>query len=78
MNMACIVDCIRLIDSKLDDFPDRKLVQCISSGKRDLTNAVFLLGSYMILRQGQSSEAVDACFRWLGRDRTPQPYRDAT
>ncbi len=45
MNMACIVDYIRLIDSKLEDFPDRKLVLCVASGKRELTNAVFLLGT---------------------------------
>jgi hypothetical protein len=67
MNMACIVDFIRLIDSKLNDFPDRKLVLCVASGKRELTNAVFLLESYMILKQDKSSDAVDASFRWLGQ-----------
>jgi hypothetical protein len=70
MNMACIVDFFRLVDSKFDDQTEKILVLSLASGKRELTNAVFLLGSYMILRQGKSSEAVEACYSWLYRDRT--------
>ena len=77
MNMSCIVDFIRLLDAKLNQAPDKKIVFSVEEGRRPLTNAVFLLGAYMILKLEISSDAVSESFGWLNPDHV-EPYRDAT
>jgi cell division cycle 14 len=77
MNMSCIVDFIRLLDTLLESSKEKKLVLCVSAGRRALTNAVFLIGSYRILKQNNSPAEVLETFRWLHTDQT-EPYRDAT
>ena len=76
MNLACVVDFIQMLEEKLVDCTTTKLILCVDAGRRALTNAVFLLGSYMILRQGKASSAVAASFHWL--ERQMEPYRDAS
>ncbi len=49
MNRSCILDFIRLLDALLESCKERKLVLCANAGRRFLTNAVFLIGAYMIL-----------------------------
>ena len=44
MNMSCIVDIVRLLDTLLVEWVDRKLVLCIDIGRHSLINAVFLIG----------------------------------
>jgi cell division cycle 14 len=77
MNMSCIIDFIRLLDAKLDESPAKKIIFSVENGKRAMTNAVFLLGAYMILKLGKTSAAVSESFRWLDTDQV-EPYRDAT
>ena len=77
MNMSSIVDFIRALDSELSSFPNSKIVFCIEKGRRHLTNAVFLLGAYMILKEGLSPSAVCESFDRLDRDMI-ESYRDAT
>jgi cell division cycle 14 len=77
MSMYCIVDFIRTLDTLLDSLVDRRLVLCIDAGRRNLTNAVFLIGSYMILKQSKCATEVSKTFHWLDTDQI-EPYRDAT
>jgi hypothetical protein len=78
MNMSCIIDFIRLLDSLLVTWPGRKLVLCADVGRRSLTNAVFLIGAYMIVRHNRSSAEVSDTFRSLQPNNQTEPYRDAT
>ena len=77
MNMACIADFISQLDDKLNANSSSRLIYTVDNSKRSLTNAVFLLGAYMILARGASTEDVDDCFSWLKPDQF-EDYRDAT
>jgi hypothetical protein len=77
INMSCIIDFVRLLDAKLNGWPDCKIVFRVSNGKRSLTNAVFLLGAYMMLKLAKSSAVVAKSFNWLETEKM-EPYRDAT
>ena len=77
MNMACIADFISQLSDELAKNERCRLVYLVDDGKRSLTNAVFLLGSYMILARGASIDDVDECFSWLKPDQF-EDYRDAT
>jgi hypothetical protein len=61
MNMSCIVEFIRLLDSLMEAWTDRKIVLCADVGRRSLTNLVFLVtvGAYMILKQNRPADEVD-------------------
>ena len=48
--MAAVIDFARLLDTELAKFPDTNIVFVAPDGARALTNAVFLLGAYMILK----------------------------
>ena len=75
--MAAVVDFVKLLDAELAKFPDANIVFLAPDGKRALTNAVFLLGAYMILKIDMTPTNVELCFRWL--DHTSlESYRDAT
>ena len=76
MNMACIVRFIKSIDQQLASFPTDKVVWCIDDGRRSLTNAVFLLGAYMILKQEELADKVTERFSWIDADML-EPFRDA-
>jgi cell division cycle 14 len=77
LNLSCIVDFIRALDQELADHPDSKITLCIDEGRRLLTNAVFLLGAYMILKLNMSPQDVCKRFSWLDPHRLA-PYRDAS
>ena len=77
MNMSCIVDFIKCLDYEFSTFPESKIAFCVEKGRRNLTNAVFLLGAYMILREGLTPQAVAASFDRLD-DELLEAYRDAT
>ena len=77
MNLSSIVVFIQSLDDELKNFPEKQIVLCVSKGKRNLTNAVFLLGSYMLLKQNMSSRALAASFGRLDTNRL-EAYRDAT
>ena len=77
MNMACVTSFILQLDRERADHPDCRLVFCVDDGRRSLTNAVFLLGAYLILSQDASVEDAEDCFSWLDADQYEE-YRDAT
>ena len=77
MNLQCVAEFIVQLDRELSGFPDSRIFCCVEDGKRNLTNAVFLLGSYLLLRLEYMVEEVEECFCWLGSDQFEE-YRDAT
>ena len=77
MNMSSVIDFVRILNDELASHPETKIVYCVDAGRRNLTNAVFLLGSYMILKDGLSPSEVAESFERLD-SRLLVPYRDAT
>ena len=78
VSMSSVVHFIQQLDAEFAAYPDRKIVVCVDKrGRRTLTNAVFLIGAYMILKHGMAPEAVSGCFAWLD-SRYVAAYRDAT
>ena len=75
MNLACIHQFIEILQNEIRERKGLEVVYCISATHRALTNAVFLLGSYMILELGFTSDGAWERFRIL----TPllEMYRDA-
>ena len=77
MNLASIASFIDLLDQELVSYPSCKIMYCVDPGRRELTNAVFLLGAYMILKQEMSADDVSNRFSW--RHQAPiEDFRDAT
>ena len=76
LNLHYVLAFCKLLDQKLADFPDRKLVYCVEKHPRSVTNAAFLLGSYMVLRMHLAPQMVWACFDDIADELVP--YRDAT
>ena len=66
MNLASVIKFVRQLDSELEAYPESIFFYCADTGKRALTNAVFLLGSYMILRLDLTVAEVSEDFSWLG------------
>ena len=77
MNAASVIRFVRQLDIELQTYADCILIYCVEDGQRALTNAVFMLGCYMILRLKLAEEQVSKSFRWLDRTLI-EPYRDAT
>ena len=77
MNLACIVRFIQSIDTELASFPSSKIIWCVDNGRRSLTNAVFLLGAYMIVKQAKPVDEIVGRFAWIDADML-EPFRDAT
>ena len=76
MNFESIAIFISMLDKELDACPSSKIVYHVSRGRRALTNAIFLLGSYLILHN-RTSDEVARVFDWL-EEKTIEPFRDAT
>ena len=76
MNLYSVIRFCDLLDQKLTNFPDRTLVYCVEKHPRSVTNAAFLLGSYMVLRMHLAPQMVWACFDDIADELVP--YRDAT
>ena len=77
MNLSSIISFIEQLDNEMKINKDSRIVYCVDYGRRALTNAAFLLGSYMILKLGMSSQNVSDCFDWLDED-CYEGFRDAT
>ena len=77
MNMSSTISFIRRLDAELAAFPGSKIVIYAQEGRRALTNAVFLIGAYMILKLDMTPSEVEARFRWLNQS-SIESYRDAT
>ena len=55
MNMSSIIKFVRQLDSELDLFPSCIFFYSVDASRRSLTNAVFLLGAYMIIKNGHAA-----------------------
>jgi cell division cycle 14 len=77
VNMASIANFITMLEQETRSYPDGKIVFCVDEGRRPLTNAVFLLGAYMIIRHNITSDKVAERFAWLDKGLI-EPFRDAT
>ena len=77
VNMYCVADFIKSLDWNFDSYPDSKIIFCVEKGGRNLTNAVFLLGAYMVLKENLTSDEVAECFESLDESMF-EAYRDAT
>ena len=77
MNLKFILRFIRDLDTALQSHPSRNIVCSVSSGRRAFTNAVFLLGAYMILRLNRNLQATSAAFAWLDQSMI-EPFRDSS
>ncbi len=78
MNMSAIVEFITLLEQEMEAYPNSRIVYCVDDGARNLTNGVFLLGSYMLISLDMSADDVSDCFSWAEEDGLTLPYRDAT
>ena len=77
MNLASLIRFVRQLDEEIEMNPSCVLLYCVDAGKRALTNAIFLLGAYMILRHKRAVDDVCESFRWAD-DTLVVPFRDAT
>ena len=76
MNLFSVERFIELLETELEKNPDGSIVYCVDSNIRNITNAAFLVGCYMILRMRLSPEAVWSAFEDISDLMTP--FRDAT
>ena len=77
MNLSSIVQFVNALDDMLNSFPKNKIVLCVKNGKRNMTNAIFLLGSYIVLKEDMPPQRVAANFSRMDTALL-EPYRDAT
>ena len=77
MNFSSVARFIDMLDHELREYPECKIVFCVGHGRREFTNAVFLLGSYLVLKRGETVDSTLSKFSWL-RAGMVERYRDAT
>ena len=77
MSCASVIRFIEMLVEELASHPSCKIVYCVGAGRRALTNAVFLMGAYMILKLDMSTETVAGAFSWLDQSMI-EPFRDVT
>jgi cell division cycle 14 len=77
MNMASTIDFIQQLDSELSAYPNSAILISAEDGRRALTNAVYLLGAYMIVKLDMTPSQVENRFRFLD-PALLESYRDAT
>ena len=77
MNISCIIYFIEQLEIDMSQNPESRIVYMVDAGKRNLTNAIFLLGSYMILKLGMRTSEIVGCFDWVDESNI-EHFRDAT
>ena len=77
MNASCVIKFVTILQTELARYPNDDLVYCVDTGRRNLTNAAFLLGAYMIIVFKEQPRNIWACFASLS-EHTFEPFRDAT
>jgi cell division cycle 14 len=80
LNLSSTVHFIKLLDEMVSECISSnisQLVYCVESGRRPLTNAVMLLGCYMILMQDKTPDQVAEHFTWIVQEQL-EDFRDAT
>jgi cell division cycle 14 len=77
MNFSNVARFVELLDKELGAYPNSKIVYSVDAGRREMTNAIFLLGAYMILKLGMITEVVLESFEWVD-ETAVELFRDAT
>eukprot|EP00292_Cryptomonas_paramecium_P012027 CAMPEP_0113664782 /NCGR_PEP_ID=MMETSP0038_2-20120614/1932_1 /TAXON_ID=2898 /ORGANISM="Cryptomonas paramecium" /LENGTH=298 /DNA_ID=CAMNT_0000580045 /DNA_START=76 /DNA_END=969 /DNA_ORIENTATION=+ /assembly_acc=CAM_ASM_000170 len=79
MNIGSVYRFNEALKNELNNSPDsnQKVIFKVNKGRRALSNAVFLLGSYMILEQNTTVAEVMCTFSWLDSTLV-EAFRDAT
>jgi cell division cycle 14 len=75
-NMSSVVDFIQQLEDKLKSNAKNVLI-CLDEGKKPLTDAVFLLGAYMILKADMTMSQVIDKFAWLSSSDL-EPYHNVS
>ena len=74
-SISSVVDFIQEIQGRLQR-DNKKLLMYVEEGKKQLTNAVFLMGAYLILKHGLTTIEVQTKFGWLQSSQL-DPYKQA-
>ena len=77
MSLSAISKFIDLFDKELAECSSESIVYSVKTGRRELTNGVFLLGTYMLLRLGMKLREVSGKFDVLNPNLF-EPFRDAS
>jgi hypothetical protein len=78
MNLVAVVKFIRLLEEELEErAPGISLIYVADQGRRGLSNAVFLVGAYLMLKQKKTVREVLETFKSLDISLV-ESYRDAT
>ena len=77
LNLASITTFIQRLDIEIENRKSEALLYLANQGRRNLTNAVFLLGAYMTLKLNMSPSEISSRFGSIDRDKI-EGYRDAT
>ena len=78
MNISVVTRFIQLLDQEvIESNPKTKIVYCIQPGRRSLSNGLFLIGSYLILKLDKDPDEVSSLFESLGLSMI-ETFRDAT
>ena len=78
MNASTIINFVQILQTELIRYPTHDIVYCAEPGRRNLTNAAFLLGSYLILVFNESPRVVWEQGFAAVTSETFEAYRDAT
>jgi cell division cycle 14 len=77
MNMASTIEFVKQLESEIDSPHDSAIVVSAEDGRRALTNAVYLLGAYMIIKLDIEPSEVESHFHFID-PALLEFYRDAT
>ena len=77
MKLSHVMQFIELLDAELAANSEKRIVYLVDTNRRELANAIFLLGSYMMLKEELSAGAVSSRFDWLDPSDI-ELFRDAT
>jgi cell division cycle 14 len=77
MNISSVTRFIGKIESEISSNPECKIVYMVEPGRRSLSNGIFLMGSYMIIKLDQEPDDVWKRFDTLDSTMI-EPFRDAT
>jgi cell division cycle 14 len=76
MNLDQTFRFYQLVEDRRAAYPTKSLILCVASDARNMTNAIFLLGTYLILSRRLSPQSIWEIFRPLSPH--IEFYRDAT
>ena len=77
MNMACVTNFVDQLESELSEHSESIFFYKVEEGRRNLTNALFLVGAYMIIKLQMDVSAVTRRLKVISRTLT-EAFRDAT